>query len=121
MIAAKTVLRTAGDGYWSDKARAVQVTGIVLNYCDEDKSFGELCVFFNDTTWDTSKDGLIYTDTRFEGEMCDWLTTLGYDASDVGYSEQGMQGDDYVSLDCGADFILAWTQKFGMEAMPVND
>ena len=115
MIAAKTVLRTAGDGYWSDKAQAVQVTGIVLNYCDEDESFGELCVFFNDTTWDTSKDGLIYTDTRFEGEMCDWLTTLGYDASDVGYSEQGMQGDDYVSCDVGAAFIASYKAKHADE------
>ena len=29
------------------------------------------------------------------------------------YSEQGMQGDDYVSLDVGKDFIASWEKKFG--------
>jgi hypothetical protein len=31
----------------------------------------------------------------------------------VTYSEQGMQGDDYVSLDVGKDFLDSWSAKFG--------
>jgi hypothetical protein len=33
--------------------------------------------------------------------------------SDVSYSEQGMQGDDYVSCDIGKPFLDSWTAKFG--------
>jgi hypothetical protein len=36
--------------------------------------------------------------------------------ADVGYSEQGMQGDDYVSLDVGESFIASWEAKFGYES-----
>jgi hypothetical protein len=33
------------------------------------------------------------------------LISIGLDSSDVNYSEQGMQGDNYVSLDAGPNFI----------------
>jgi hypothetical protein len=32
---------------------------------------------------------------------------------DLCYSEQGMQGDNYVSLDVGKDFLDSWRTKFG--------
>jgi len=32
---------------------------------------------------------------------------------DLCYSEQGMQGDNYVSLDVGKDFLDSWAAKFG--------
>jgi hypothetical protein len=67
--------------------------------------FGELCVHFNTATWDTATDGLIYTDKQFMRELKELLTVQGYDASDVSYSEQGMQGDTYVSCDVGECFI----------------
>jgi hypothetical protein len=38
----------------------------------------------------------------------EWMYTLGFsDAAldDIDYSEQGMQGDNYVSMDVGSDFI----------------
>lgn len=97
MIAVNAVLQTVGDGYWSDVAKCVTVTGIALSYINEDCDFGELCVYFNDT-WEVNEDGLIYTDSKFMAELHDMLTLMGLDASDVSYSEQGMQGDDYVSL-----------------------
>jgi hypothetical protein len=34
-------------------------------------------------------------------------------SANVTYSEQGMQGDNYVSLDVGANFITSWEAKFG--------
>jgi len=102
---------TVGDGYWSNKAKAVQITGLQLAYINDELDFGELCVRFNTSTWDVDKDGLIYTDSLFLEELCELLTSLGFDASDVDYSEQGMQGDNYVSLDVGEFFINTFMQN----------
>jgi hypothetical protein len=52
--------------------------------------------------------GLIYTDKQFKRELREYLVSLGFtqaEADDVEYSEQGMQGDSYVSCDVGAVFI----------------
>jgi hypothetical protein len=106
------VLHTAGDGYWSTVAKAVRIVDIKITYVNEDRDFGELCVYFNTEDWDVETDGLIYTDSAFLEELKDYLITqeLGDDFS---YSEQGMQGDDYVSLDCYEGFIKNWVAKFG--------
>jgi hypothetical protein len=98
-------LNTNGRGYWSRKQAAVEITGLQLNYVNDEGLFGELCVHFNTDTWDVNKDGLIYTDKQFMTELKELLTAHGYDASDVSYSEQGMQGDTYVSCDVGECFI----------------
>lgn len=111
MIEVATTLQTAGDGYWSGNAKDISVTGFVLNYINEEKDFGELCVFFNTKTWNVNKDGLIYTDSLFKKQLRNWLTELGYNATDVSYSEQGMQGDNYVSLDVGNKFIASYIAK----------
>lgn len=103
-----TTLHTNGLGYWSNKRKAVDVTALDLQYIDEDKEFGELCVHFTQDSWDVNVDGLIYTDKLFRAELRAYLLTLGFteaEALDVSYSEQGMQGDTYVSCDVGAKFI----------------
>jgi hypothetical protein len=38
---------------------------------------------------------------------------------DICYSEQGMQGDNYVSLDVGKDFLDSWAAKFGVDSLTV--
>jgi hypothetical protein len=38
---------------------------------------------------------------------------------DLCYSEQGMQGDNYVSLDVGAEFLDSWARKFGVDSLAV--
>ena len=111
MYKVNATLHTAGDGYWSNKAKAVEIVGLSLGYVNDELDFGELCVVFNTKTWDVNKDGLIYTDTLFEAELCALLTSLGFDASDVGYSEQGMQGDNYVSFDVEECFINTFMQN----------
>ena len=111
MYKINATLNTAGDGYWSNKAKAVEITALQLAYTNDELDFGELCVFFNTATWDTAKDGLIYTDSVFLDELCALLTQLGFDASDVSYSEQGMQGDTYVSCDVGECFINTFMQQ----------
>ena len=82
-----------------------------LGYVNEERDFGELRVYFNTKTWDISKHGLIYTDSQFLRDLIRFLAAHGL-ALDVDYSEQGMQGDDYVSLDVEGKFIASWDAKF---------
>ena len=113
-----TTLHTAGDGYWSNEAKDVDVAKLDLQYISNDKDFGELCVHFTTDSWDVNTDGLIYTDTQFLYELRVYLQTIGFteaEALDVQYSEQGMQGDNYVSLDVGKDFLDSWAAKFGLQ------
>jgi hypothetical protein len=103
-----TTLHTNGRGYWSRKATAVDITKLDLQYCTQEKDFGELCVYFSTATWDINTDGLIYTDKQFIAELRAYLQTIGFtaeEANDVNYSEQGMQSAVYVSFDVGAKFI----------------
>ena len=108
-----TTLNTNGNGYWSNTAKAVDITELRLQYINEERDFGELCVQFAEDSWDCNTHGLIYTDKQFMQELRTYLQTLGFtaqEANDVSYSEQGMQGDDYVSCDVGADFINGLTR-----------
>jgi hypothetical protein len=110
MYKVTATLNTNGNGYWSNKRKAVEITGLQLSYTNDELDFGELRVFFNTNTWDTNTDGLIYTDKQFMRELVELLTVQGFDASDVSYSEQGMQGDTYVSCDVGECFINTFMQ-----------
>lgn len=101
-------LNTGGDGLWSECAKAVDTVYMkTLVYCEE-FSFGELRVYFDPHSWKVHKHGLIYTDTRFLQELRAKLSALGLAGHDVYYSEQGMQGDAYVSLDVNQEFIASW-------------
>jgi len=111
MYKISATLNTNGNGYWSNKAKAVEITGLQLSYTNDELDFGELRVFFNTNTWDVNKLGLIYTDKQFMAELKELLTIQGFDASDVSYSEQGMQGDTYVSCDVGECFINTFMQN----------
>jgi hypothetical protein len=103
-----TTLNTNGQGYWSNVAKAVDITKLDLQYCTAERDFGELCVYFNTNSWDVNTNGLIYTDKQFMQELRAYLQTIGFtaeEANDVSYSEQGMQTDEYVSCDVGSVFI----------------
>ena len=109
------IFTTSGDGYWSTAIKNVRIVDMALGYVAEDKEFGELRVYFNTEDWDVRKDGLIYTDGGFKQDLMAFVTEHGL-VVDLCYSEQGMQGDDYVSLDVGAEFIASWEAKFGYES-----
>ena len=111
MYQVTATLNTNGKGYWSRKATAVEITGLQLAYTNDELDFGELRVFFNTKTWDVNKDGLIYTDKQFMQELKELLVQKGFDTSDLSYSEQGMQGDTYVSCDVGECFINTFMQE----------
>lgn len=114
------VLNTAGNGLWSNVAKPVRVVKLELSVWDDEleddelPDYGELKVYFDTADWDTYEDGLIYTDSQFESELAINLVALGFGATavgSVGYSEQGMQGDNYVSLDAGEEFVRAWAES----------
>jgi len=111
MYKVTATLNTNGKGYWSRKATAVEITGLQLSYINDELDFGELRVRFNTKTWDVNKDGLIYTDKQFMRELKELLVQKGFDTSDLSYSEQGMQGDTYVSCDVGERFINTFMQE----------
>ena len=114
-------LNTDGSSLWSDKVtRKVKVTIIEIciskddNY-KEGRPWGELKVYFYPETWNPAENGLIYTDKLFEKELREYLVTKGFSkkaAREVDYSEQGMQGDNYVSLDVGHVFSTEWINKY---------
>lgn len=111
----KAIFNTCGDGYWSTVTKPVQITDMRLAYVNDEKDFGELRVYFDTKTWDVDKDGLIYTDSQFIAELRDFLITHEL-SDDCDYSEQGMQGDNYVSLDVYEGFIKLWDAKFSLFA-----
>ena len=110
MYKVNATLNTGGGGYWSNTKTAVEITALQLAYTNDELDFGELRVYFNTKTW-AWQDGLIYTDKQFMRELKELLTAKGFDASDVSYSEQGMQGDTYVSCDVGQCFINTFMQN----------
>lgn len=110
MIKVNAYLHTDGSGWWSEIARKVHITGLKLVSVNEDSTFGELRVYFNVGTWNVDEDGLIYTDRLWLELLRGFLVEMDLPA-DVEYSEQGMQGRNYVSLDVGAQFIHDFNQK----------
>jgi len=103
-----TTLHTDGCGYWTEVAKAVKIVGMDLAYISDCEKFGELRVYFDTKSWNVNKDSLIYTDRQFEKELKAYLTSIGLVGKDVSYSEQGMQGLNYVSLDVGKHFIKSY-------------
>lgn len=103
-------LNTDGSSLWSHvEPRPVRITGLALfELVGSERPFGELCVTFDTATWSPDKHGLIYTDAGFLAELKEFLTRAQYDVSDLSYSECGMQGDTFVSLDVGPAFINSW-------------
>lgn len=101
---------TDGQGYWSRKVKTVGINRVRLAYVDNEGEFGELRAYFDPREWDIDTDGLIYTDMMWKHSFLTCMeNVLGFspDATlDVSYSEQGMQGHNYVSMDVGPQFLL---------------
>jgi hypothetical protein len=112
-------LETNGKGLWTVEAKKVRTTKLELTVNSEknaDHRWGELRVYFDTNTWNTTNDGLIYTDPEFMDGLEGCLDVVGLNDNDVDYSEQGMQGKDYVSCDVGDNFIASWELKMWEES-----
>lgn len=122
MMKLKNIINTGGDGLWSREIRKVQLSKMSLAFASP--SFADLNVFFTKKSWDTYKHGLIYTDRRWLKEFRQLLVTLGFTAKasrDVDYSEQGMQGDNFVSLDVGKHFIKEYIAKSKSNKLEITE
>ena len=104
------VTRTSGDGLWSVQIKTVRINRVELAYVTEEGDFGELRAYFDTGDWDIDNDGLIYSDMGWKHSFLTCMENhfgLSADAIlDLSYSEQGMQGENYVSMDVGPQFIL---------------
>lgn len=118
------VLKTDGKGLWSSQKKNVRCVSLKIGYTDCDYAFkrnteetqctfGELKVYFDPASWNIDEDGLIYTDKTFEKQLKEALLSKGFSLKalkKLSYSEQGMQGKNYVSLDVGGDFLYEFAQ-----------
>lgn len=107
-VKVSATLPTSGTGLWSQQKKSVKITALSMGYVSNELDYGELRIFFNRNTWRTNLHGLIYTDPLFEKELQKFLNSLGLAGDEVFYSEQGMQGDNYVSVEFGKKFIDSW-------------
>ena len=101
---------TDGKGYWSKTVKTVPINRVRLAYVDDEGTFGELRAYFDPRDWNTDEDGLIYTDMMWKHSFLTCMeNVMGFSPDailDVSYSEMGMQGENYVSMDVGSQFIL---------------
>ena len=121
------VTLTDGQGYWSTKVKTVRINRVRLAYIDQDTGdFGELRAYFDRSEWDVDNDGLIYTDMLWKHSFLTCMENeFGFSPDailDVSYSEQGMQGNNYVSMDVGGQFIVEASAlyQFVVARQPIN-
>lgn len=120
------VTKTAGTGYWSTEVKTVRVNRVELAYVDDKCDFGELRAYFDPKEWDVDTDGLIYSDMGWKHTFLTCMENeFGFSPDailDVSYTEQGMQGMDYVSMDVGSQFISECSPlyRFAVHKEPVN-
>jgi len=104
------ILQTNGSGLWSNEVRDIKIKSIELDWVDD--CIPELIVVFDIDTWNVKEHGLIYTDKLFERQLQEFLKDCGFlHADEVSYSEQGMQGKDFVSCDTSDEFAEEYDQK----------
>lgn len=104
---------TDGSGIWTSVRASVRLVGLDIAYLDDDSlvasTFGELRAYYPPEDWDWDNDGLIYTDKGWMADLRKLLMNRGFSqlaVESIEYSEQGMQGRDYVSMDVGDPFII---------------
>lgn len=89
---------TSGKGLWTIQKKSIKIKRINIESSKEDSMYIE--VFFSEKDWNTTKDGLIYTDIKWLREFRQGLKDQKIPTAGIDYTEQGMQGRDYVSLQC---------------------
>jgi len=109
-IESPIVCKTNGKGLWSKAVRTITVRRIELDHFDlglDGDLYVSFRVYFTKKDWNIHKHGLIYTDDSFIRDLrngmnkmpqFDGVFTTRGDAA-VDYTEQGQQGDNYVSVE----------------------
>lgn len=124
---------TNGKGHWSVESRMVHINRIgfgyrSIDYYPEDEFHGELRAYFEPDgfspgSWNVDGHGLIYTDKQWMKEFKVGLRKHGFSikaVANVSYSEQGMQGDNFVSMDVGPVFYASYLRLLKANKMSVD-
>ena len=120
------ITRTDGRGYWSTVARkSIRIDRVAIASVSDDGEYGELRAYFDESEWNVESDGLIYSDQAWMKSFRSCMATLGFSVqalAAISYTEQGMQGTEYVSLDVGQDFLVECTPlyRFAVNKEAVN-
>jgi len=106
---------TDGTGFWSDCKKQIPIVRLALVTHKSDIIEGHvLRAYFLEANWNVDELGLIYTDRRWLASFLEglhfvagfqWHTLID---NSIMYSEQGMQGYDFVSLDVNEVFVKEW-------------
>lgn len=97
------ITQTNGIGSWTAVRKKINIKS--LDVIDGI----ELRAYFSVDDWDTYEHGFIYTDEGWLESFKKQLVTIGIhpkQCDGIGYSEYGMQGEEYVSLDVPDGFEL---------------
>jgi hypothetical protein len=101
IILGHLTLNVGGDGLWSNTKQKLQVVlrASYIEEPDDEESWNktDLFAFFSIADWNIREEGLVYTDKTFVAELNKALEDRGYPKAY--YSEQGMQGFDYIHFD----------------------
>ena len=105
-IPVQWAVQTGGDGLWSSRSTIVEVTNITVKW--EGGSTVEITASFDPMTWNVEHHGLIYTDKMFLEGIRRKLSDLCGINMTLDYTEQGMQGDNYVSLESNDQLVAVY-------------
>lgn len=118
---------TNGKGYYTDQAKKVRITEIrISRYVrSKNKPLLQMEVYFNTKDWNTKKDDLIYGDEKWISELRKGLQSIGFVATGLDYTEQGMQEDDFVSVETNnkaavESFLSILVNKNEIEDIPTG-
>jgi hypothetical protein len=94
------VVKTNGKGFWSKKSVLVEIKKIELIVATSETF---VFVYWAPNAWDIEEDGLIYTDSYFKQDLKKQLSILHPEINwgSLSYTEQGMQGLEYVHMILG--------------------
>jgi hypothetical protein len=122
---------TNGKGLWSGHGRTTPIRKIEMEvgqsylnlYRHQPVLPIYLKVYFPKKAWDIEKHGLIYTDDKWLADFREQFKArfphLGWLARHIDYTEQGMQGVNYVSLECSL-FSMGHIKKFDKSLMAMG-
>ena len=87
------IIQTDGKGLWSKARRALSIDKVEIIH-----GGAFIKAYWAKGHWDTSRHGLIYTDERALAGLRAGLAEFVDNIETLRYTEQGMQGDDFISL-----------------------
>lgn len=106
------------DGLWTDyDAVKMPTTYTVEVWWDAggleiEQDYIMLDVFVVNPKYDANKIGLIYTDGSFRRGVRDSANRAGFPGKEIDYTEQSMQGRDWVSMEAGRLFSRELASRF---------